>query len=511
MRLDTFFEKFEILADTPGAVAKIRELVLELAVQGRLAAPLPADDTVPSKSDFRENVTALAKSLGLRSPKEPLDEVESLFDIPAHWRWMALADLGAAQTGTTPRKADEDAFNGDVPFIKPADILPGSINYFNESLTRRGAETGSRLAPSGSLLMVCIGTIGKCNLIERECAFNQQINSVTPVVALDSRYLLVAGRSRYFQNAAWKKSSSTTIPILNKGKWLSIPVPVPPVAEQKRIVGRVDELMALCDRLEAQQQEREVRHVALVHASLTRFADAPTLANLDLLFHKSYSILPADLKKSILKLAVQGHLKSSSSDLGFPQVRLDSLGAWAQGCGFPIVEQGHADREILFSKVSDMNLPGNEREILNTIHTIDEATAKRLRIKVHPPGTVIFPKIGGAIATNKRRVLVQSTAIDNNCSGIIPNESCSTSWVFLVLSAIDFANYQSGTSVPAVNQGTLGEIIVSLPPLAEQHRIVARVDGLIALVDALEAQFGIAGASGENLLKAVVAELTAEA
>ena len=88
----------------------------------------------------------------------------------------------------------------------------------------------------------------------------------------------------------------------------SIPIPLPPLAEQKRIVAKVDELMALCDRLEAQQQERETRHAALARASLARFADAPTPANLDFLFHKSYAIPPADLRKSILTLAVQGKL-----------------------------------------------------------------------------------------------------------------------------------------------------------------------------------------------------------
>ena len=156
--------------------------------------------------------------------------------------------------------------------------------------------------------MVCIGTIGKCNLIERECAFNQQINALTPVEYVDSKYLLIAARSLSFQKTAWQKSSSTTLAILNKGKWLSIPLPIPPLAEQKRIVAKVDELMALCDRLEAQQQERDTRHAALARASLARFAEAPTPANLDFMFHQSYTITPADLRKSILTLAVQGKL-----------------------------------------------------------------------------------------------------------------------------------------------------------------------------------------------------------
>jgi type I restriction enzyme S subunit len=232
--------------------ADLRKSILDLAVFGNLAAPAPDDDEIPSIEEFREAAASLSKALGLRSPKELLEDAEPPFDVPSHWRWMALADLGAAQTGTTPSKNDHEAFNGDIPFIKPADILPDGINYSNESLTRYGAESGSRLAPAGSLLMVCIGTIGKCNLIERECAFNQQINSLSPVQWVDSQYLLLAVRAPYFQDAAWKKSSSTTIAILNKGKWLSIPVPIPPLAEQRRIVAKVEQLMALVDALETQ-------------------------------------------------------------------------------------------------------------------------------------------------------------------------------------------------------------------------------------------------------------------
>lgn len=233
----------------------LRKTILELAVNGRLAVSAPDDGEVPSLDEFRGAAASLASSLGLRTPKESVEGAEPPFDVPSHWRWIALADLGVGQTGTTPSTNDRDAFNGDIPFIKPADILPDSVNYSNESLTRYGAESGSRLAPAGSLLMVCIGTIGKCNIIERECAFNQQINSLTPVEDVEPRYLLAAVRSPYFQNIAWEKSSSTTIAILNKGRWLSIPVPIPPLSEQRRIVSKVDQLMALVDQMEFELTE----------------------------------------------------------------------------------------------------------------------------------------------------------------------------------------------------------------------------------------------------------------
>jgi type I restriction enzyme S subunit len=173
---------------------------------------------------------------------------------------------------------------------------------------------------------------------------------------------------------------------------------------------------------------------------------------------------------------------------GSVPIRLGELGSWAIGSGFPTAFQGSRDGSILFCKVSDMNLPGNEREILATQNTIDNAVARLIGAKIHPAGTVIFPKIGGAIATNKRRILVRPTAIDNNCLGLTPNVECSTGWLFLLLSSIDMTRYQAGTSVPALSQGSLELIPFILPRLAEQHRIVAKVDELMALCDRVEAQ-----------------------
>lgn len=100
------------------------------------------------------------------------------------------------------------------------------------------------------------------------------------------------------------------------------PFPLPPLAEQKRIVAKVDELMGLCARLEAQRKEREEKH-----AALSRFAEAPTPANLEYLFHQSYAIEPDELRKCILTLAAQGRLvrqneKGETSDQFLRRVNL---------------------------------------------------------------------------------------------------------------------------------------------------------------------------------------------
>ena len=476
-----FFEKFDLFADAPDAVAKMRSLILELAVRGQLTS---ATSHPSASSD---------------PPAKP-------FPIPQDWRWASLREV-AAPCGQ--KKPDARFTYIDVGAI---DNQRGAISAKAETVEAAKAPSRARkIVRSGCVIYATVRPyLRNIAVVTREfdppAIASTAFAVLMPRKVLEAQFLFYWLRCASFQDIVSSKMKGVAYPAISDTEFWQCPVPLPPLAEQKRIVAKVDELMALCDQLEAQQQERETKHTALAHATLARFAEAPTPTNLNLLFHSSLSIQPSDLRKTILTLAVHGQLGAHKQ---IKTVRLDSLGSWAQGCGFPVAEQGYKDRPILFSKVSDMNLPGNEREIKTTNNTIDEKAAKRLRIKVHPEGTVIFPKIGGAIATNKRRILTRPTAIDNNCSGIIPNETCSTEWLYLVLSGIDFAQYQTGTSVPAVNQGALGKIPVALPPLAEQKRIVAKVEELMALIDALEAQQAAADQAATHLLDAIVSELAA--
>ena len=300
-------------------IKKLRELILELAVRGKLVPQDPNDE--PASELLKRIATekeALIKAgkLKKQKPLSPITDDEKPFEIPKSWQFSYLGDLGNTQTGSTPSKSDPELFGSDVPFIKPGDISEWGISYDGEFLSQKGATSLGRLATPGSILMVCIGTIGKCGLIERECAFNQQINSITPYVNI-SDYLLIALKAKYFQMSAWASSSSTTIAILNKNKWSHLVVPLPPVGEQNRVASKVDELMALCDQLEQQSYQQLDAHNQLVDAllaTLTQSQNADELASnwqrlaahFDTLFTTEYSINA--LKQTILQLAVMGNL-----------------------------------------------------------------------------------------------------------------------------------------------------------------------------------------------------------
>ena len=167
-----------------------------------------------------------------------IDE-EIPFEIPKDWRWCRVRDLGLTETGTTPPKSNPNFFGDHIPFLSPANIQQNRIANENQWLSKEGMLYG-RVVPCNSILQVCIGgSIGKCAIVNKSVTFNQQINSITPILC-EPKFLYYYLLSNTFFLAMIEKSTGTATPIINKGNWERLLFPLPPLAEQQRIVESID-------------------------------------------------------------------------------------------------------------------------------------------------------------------------------------------------------------------------------------------------------------------------------
>ena len=166
------------------------------------------------------------------------------FDIPKNWEWVKLKDIAITQTGTTPSTGIQENFGNYIPFIKPGDILNGQINYNNEGLSLLGLQNGREIQKN-SILMVCIGgSTGKCALVDRNVSCNQQINTATPISLVLPMFLYYNMCSDYFYKKVRETATGTATPIINRSAWENLYLPLPPLAEQERIVNKINEIFA---------------------------------------------------------------------------------------------------------------------------------------------------------------------------------------------------------------------------------------------------------------------------
>jgi len=146
------------------------------------------------------------------------------------------------------------------------------------------------------------------------------------------------------------------------------------------------------------------------------------------------------------------------------------IAAVGGGSGFPNAYQGQSSGDYPFIKVSDLNLPGNERLVVNANHWVSEIVRKKLKAKVFPVNTVVFAKVGGALLTNKRRILTRDTIIDNNMMALTPS-AIHAKYLYQTLLTIDLSRYSQEGAVPSINGARVGAIVIDLPPLPEQQKI----------------------------------------
>ena len=278
---------------------QLKNSILQWAIQGKLVPQNPKDEPAsklleriaaqrivasgakqskknPASRIYREG-SSWFEQVGSAEPKDITEEIP--FDIPESWEWCRLESLGETLTGSTPSKSNPAYFGNFIPFLSPGDILNSRITYGKQGLSQEGRSV-ARPTPSKTILQVCIGgSIGKCAITDRETTFNQQINSISICIA-DEYYVFSVMSSDFFQRAMKDHSSGTATPIINKSLWDKLLLPLPPLAEQKRIVKKLEQILPLVDEYDQAQTQLD----------------------------KLNKELPEALKKSILQQAIQGKL-----------------------------------------------------------------------------------------------------------------------------------------------------------------------------------------------------------
>ena len=468
------------------------------------------------------------------------------------------------QGGGTPAKTREEYWGGNIPWISPKDMKRDYISSAQLSITQEAvAHSAVKLIEAGSILFVVRGMIlihsFPVAVARVPLTINQDMKALALYVPEMGEFILRAlkGLKREILRKVRRSTHGTCR--IEGAEYCDLLVPIPPLAEQHRIVAKVDELMALCDRLEAAQAERERRRDRLAAASLHRLnngVDAQAFRE-HARFHLHH--LPRlttrpeqiqQIRKTILNLAVRGRLvpQDANDEQVSTLVMISDRARQAVARGdrradsVPQTLLGAEDRwEVPLSwawrALADLVLFIDYRgqtpcKTQKGIRLITAKNVKKGFINLSPEeflseqhygawmtrglpqeGDVLFtteaPMGNAAVVRFEERFALAQRVINfRPYGGIHPD--------FLVLQLLA-APFQAildktatGLTAKGIKAAKLKRLPIAVPPLAEQHRIVAKVDELMALCDRLEAQLAISETESRRLLEAVLQEALLE-
>lgn len=247
---------FDTLADAPDGMKRLRELVLRLAVRGKLVGQDPADPPA-------------TRLLGARA----VQPRAAPWELPQGWAWSTIEALGDVLGGGTPSKANPRFWVGEIPWVSPKDMKVPWLSDSQDHVSSAAVEGSAiRLIPAGSVLMVVRGMILAHSFpvaVSRvEVTINQDMKALVPFQGDIAPYLLMllqASRDRILGVVEHSTHGTCKLPF---AALATLPLAIPPVAEQHRIVARVDELMGLVDRLEAAVCVRDDLHQQFAAAAV---------------------------------------------------------------------------------------------------------------------------------------------------------------------------------------------------------------------------------------------------
>lgn len=533
MNADRFLTNFGHLASAPEGVRRLRELVLHFAITGGLSKPMKGDSSADAIIEsalkgreryFEERNTRPSKS-------KNVDLAQMTRRLPGHWKLVLAGELVHLINGRAFKADDWRAFGLPIIRIQNLNNPKARFNYF------QGEVSENHRVANGDMLLSWSGTpgtsFGAFIWSGEEAVLNQHIFKVPIYSELLNKAFLKMAINASLDALIGGARGGVGLKHVTKGQVEALLLPIPPVEEQKRIVAKVDELMALCDQLELQQQERQRRFPVLSRTCHTRFAEDPTPANLNRIFDEIGAVSPADLRKTILNLAVHGRISKpdardgtvestvpalasralKTKDRGHPshwiQVKLGELGTW-KGGGTPSKSVSeYWSGTMPWVSPKDMK----KLRISEAEDHISEAAIEGSSVQLIPENSLLMVVRGMILGRAFPVALTtREVTINQDMKALLPHAPETAEFLLFVLRAFEPVVL---ASIERSSHGTcklLTEVLhsfpIPIPPLAEQRRIVAKVDELMALVDQLEEQQQERYKLAEAFTKACVASFT---
>lgn len=475
---------------------QLKKSILQAAIQGKLTEQLPEDgDARDLLKDIKKEKAQLIKEGKIKKEKslpEITDDVLP-FDIPGNWCWVRLGDIGETNIGLTYKPSDIS--NEGTIVLRSGNIQNGKIDYHDivkvnlDIPENKKCHTGDLLicARNGSIRLV-----GKTAIIDNE---GMTFGAFMAIYRSQfDNYVYYYLSSPYFR-ADFDGVSTTTINQITQDNFKNRLIPLPPIAEQNRIVKNLGKILPEIEILrneETRLEDIQKSFPKKMKGSILQAAIQGKLTG-QLRSDGNARDLLKEIQKGKNRLIKEGKIKKEKplTEITEDEIPFDipENWAWVRLGEISEVSAGTtpnnkyivSDGNIPFYKVSDMNTFGNEKYM----NIAQEYLSDEYKNYLLETDTIIYPKNGGAVFTNKRRITTKPCLVDLNTGYCKPYWKTSIDYLYFWFSSINFVNFYSGTVLPTVSAGIIKNLLIPIPPLTEQSRIVQRLEELLPLCKAI--------------------------
>ena len=480
---------------------ELKNSILQLAVQGKLV-PQSAEDE-PAVELVKRIIAEKQRHISSGAIKKekalpPITEDELPFDIPETWAWVRLSDISNITAGGTPSRTISSYWNGDIPWVKISDISDKYVNSTEECITQRGLDNSSaKVFSKGTLLYTIFATIGTVGILNIDAATNQAIAGVTfyGEYDLDYMYYVAVG----LKDLLVAKGKGMAQMNINQTILKSTPIPIPPLAEQRRIVAKIEELLPLIEEYDEAEQKLSTLNAnfpEMLRKSILQQAISGKLTERDPSDEPASELLK-HIQAEKAKLIAEGKMKKekrlpviSNDDQPFDIPETWTWSSIAETC--TNIQYGTSEKSAPSGKVAVLrmgNLQGGKIDYSNLVYTSNDYDIERCHLEYND---LLFNRTNSKELVGKTAIYkAEIPAIYAGYLIRVTPILIDSDYLNYVMQSHFFKKYCLAVKTDAIGQSNINaeklkRFVFPLPPLAEQKRIVAKLEEILPLCERLK-------------------------